>query len=34
MMLIGIVALNFLCGWAMFRWSMRDLRPSVLQAAL
>ena len=34
MMLIGIVALNLVCGWAMFRWSMRDLRPSVVQAAL
>ena len=32
-MLAGIVALNLLCGWLIFRWSMRDLRPSVALAA-
>ena len=33
-LLIGIVALNLVSGWAIFRWSTRDLRESVAQAAL
>jgi ABC-type antimicrobial peptide transport system permease subunit len=33
-MMAGIVVLNFVCGWAIFRWSMRDLRPHLLQAAV
>jgi ABC-type antimicrobial peptide transport system permease subunit len=33
-MLVGIVALNLACGWAIFRWSLHDLRPSVVQEAL
>ncbi|MGH7955868.1 MAG: FtsX-like permease family protein, partial [Opitutaceae bacterium] len=33
-MLGGIIALNLACGWAIFRWSLRDLRPSVVQAGL
>jgi putative ABC transport system permease protein len=32
-MLAGIVALNLACGWLIFRWSLRDLRPSVALAA-
>mgnify|MGYP000570489259 CR=1 FL=1 len=32
-LLAGIVALNLVCGWLVFRWSLRDLRPSVEQAA-
>lgn len=32
-MIVGIVALNLSCGWLIFRWSMRDLRPSVALAA-
>jgi ABC-type antimicrobial peptide transport system permease subunit len=32
-MLVGIVALNLACGWLIFRWSMRDLRPGMEQAA-
>ncbi len=28
-MLAGIVALNLACGWAIFRWSVRDLRPGL-----
>ena len=32
-MLAGIVVLNLACGWLIFRWSMRDLRPSVALAA-
>ncbi|HUR59205.1 MAG TPA: FtsX-like permease family protein [Opitutaceae bacterium] len=27
----GIVALNLASGWLVFRWSLRDLRPSVVQ---
>jgi hypothetical protein len=33
-MLVGIVVLNFACGWVIFRWSMRELRPHLLQAAV
>lgn len=33
-LLIGIVALNFASGWAIFRWSTRDLRGNVAQAAV
>ena len=29
----GIVALNFASGWFIFRWSLRDLRPSLEHAA-
>lgn len=32
-MLAGIVALNLACGWAVFRWSLRTLRPGMEQAA-
>ncbi|MES2696395.1 MAG: FtsX-like permease family protein [Verrucomicrobiota bacterium] len=32
-LLVGIVALNLISGWLIFRWSLRDLRPSVVQAA-
>lgn len=32
-LLLGIVILNLVSGWAIFRWSMRDLRASVVQAA-
>jgi putative ABC transport system permease protein len=32
-MIVGIIALNLACGWLIFRWSMRDLRPSVALAA-
>jgi putative ABC transport system permease protein len=32
-LLAGIVALNLVCGWMIFRWSMRDLRPGVALAA-
>lgn len=28
-LILGIVVLNLLSGWLVFRWSMRDLRPSV-----
>jgi putative ABC transport system permease protein len=31
-MLLGIVALNLLSGWLVFRWSLRELRPSVALA--
>ncbi len=31
-LLAGIVALNLLCGWLVFRWSLRDLRPGMEQA--
>ncbi|HEY1110809.1 MAG TPA: FtsX-like permease family protein, partial [Opitutaceae bacterium] len=30
-LLLGIVVLNLLSGWLIFRWSLRDLRPSVVQ---
>jgi ABC-type antimicrobial peptide transport system permease subunit len=33
-LLVGIVALNLASGWLIFRWSLRDLRPSVAQAAM
>jgi ABC-type antimicrobial peptide transport system permease subunit len=33
-LLVGIVALNLASGWAIFRWSTRDLRASVAQVAL
>ncbi|MEO6567531.1 MAG: FtsX-like permease family protein, partial [Opitutaceae bacterium] len=32
-LLCGIVGLNLASGWAVFRWSLRDLRPSVALAA-
>ena len=32
-MLAGIVALNLVCGWLIFRWSMRDLRPAMALSA-
>ncbi len=32
-MLFGILSLNLVCGWAIFRWSLRDLRPSAALAA-
>lgn len=32
-MLAGIVLLNLLCGWLIFRWSMRDLRPAMALSA-
>ncbi|MBI5768351.1 MAG: ABC transporter permease [Verrucomicrobia bacterium] len=32
-LLLGIVGLNLASGWAIFRWSVRDLRPSVVQGA-
>jgi putative ABC transport system permease protein len=28
-LLAGIVALNLACGWAIFRWSVRELRPGL-----
>lgn len=30
-LLLGIVVLNLLSGWLIFRWSLRDLRPSMMQ---
>ena len=33
-MLAGVALLNLACGWAIFRWSLRDLRPSVVLAAM
>jgi putative ABC transport system permease protein len=33
-LLIGIVTLNLVSGWAVFRWSTRGLRGNVAQAAL
>ncbi len=30
-LLVGIVALNLASGWVVFRWSLRDLRPGVVQ---
>ncbi|MEO7414779.1 MAG: FtsX-like permease family protein, partial [Opitutaceae bacterium] len=30
-LLCGIVGLNLVSGWVAFRWSLRDLRPSVAQ---
>lgn len=32
-LLLGILGLNLASGWAVFRWSIRDLRPSVVLAA-
>ncbi len=32
-MLAGIAVLNLACGWAIFRWSLRELRPGVALAA-
>lgn len=32
-LLAGIVVLNLASGWLIFRWSVRDLRPSLTQAA-
>jgi ABC-type antimicrobial peptide transport system permease subunit len=32
-LLAGIVVLNLASGWLVFRWSIRDLRPSVVQGA-
>ena len=32
-MLAGIGVLNLACGWAIFRWSLRELRPGVALAA-
>ncbi|MDO8543409.1 MAG: ABC transporter permease [Opitutaceae bacterium] len=32
-LLAGIVVLNLASGWAIFRWSLRDLRPGLEQAA-
>jgi hypothetical protein len=32
-LLAGIMLLNFASGWLVFRWSTRDLRPSVAQGA-
>ena len=32
-MLTGIALLNLACGWFIFRWSLRDLRPSAAMAA-
>ena len=32
-LLAGIVVLNLTCGWLIFRWSLRDLRPGLAQAA-
>ncbi len=32
-LLAGIVLLNLVSGWAIFRWSLRDLRPGLVQAA-
>ncbi len=32
-LLVGIVALNLMCGWLVFRWALRDLRPGMDQAA-
>jgi ABC-type antimicrobial peptide transport system permease subunit len=32
-LLAGIVALNLLSGWLVFRWSLRDLRPAIVQGA-
>ncbi len=31
-LLAGIVVFNLACGWAVFRWSVRDLRPSIALA--
>lgn len=33
-LLAGIVILNLASGWLIFRWSLRDLRPALAQAAL
>jgi ABC-type lipoprotein release transport system permease subunit len=33
-LVVGIMALNLVSGWAVFRWSTRDLRGNVAQAAL
>ncbi len=32
-LLAGIVGLNLLSGWLVFRWSLRDLRPALAQGA-
>ncbi len=32
-LLAGIVTLNLLCGWLVFHWSLRDLRPGLAQAS-
>jgi len=32
-LLAGIVVLNLASGWLIFRWSVRDLRPNLAQAA-
>ncbi len=32
-LLLGIGALNLASGWLIFRWSLRDLRPGVVQGA-
>ncbi len=32
-MLTGIVTLNLAGGWLIFRWSLRDVRPSAAMAA-
>lgn len=32
-LLLGIIILNLASGWLIFRWSVRDLRPGVVQAA-
>lgn len=32
-LLLGIVVLNLASGWLIFRWSVRDLRPGLTQAA-
>lgn len=32
-LLFGIIALNLVSGWVIFRWSTRDLRPGMEQAA-
>jgi len=33
-LLAGIVALNLACGWAVFRWSLRDLHPGAAHGML
>ena len=33
-LLSGIVILNLASGWLVFRWSLRDLRPAIVQGAL
>ena len=33
-LLAGIIVLNLACGWAVFRWSLRDLCPGAAHGML